>query len=193
VSRLDARDDPPPFKTLLDRDQLTLLSVLGVIDRPTNTSYFRGHVTGKLGVRPSADVAMRIHKVTDAAGVSLPAFEHPALSVLHYESPDADEFVRKWRALMSSGGVVGHRTSRASTARAIKALTDRGLTEEAIRSFLTRIYERTALDDEDTLERLGLLVRYDPDAVTREPEPFPDGGERALGRAIEAQWPGPRV
>jgi Glycosyl transferase family 2 len=188
VSRLDARADPPPFKTLLDRDQLSLLSALGLIARPANTAYFRGHVTGKLGVRPSADVAMRIHQVTDAAGVPLPAFQHPELSVLHYESPDPDEFVRKWRGLMTSGAGVGHRSSRASTARAIKALVDRGLPEEATRSFLTRIYERTALDDEETLERLGLLVRHDPDAVTRQPEPFPVGGEPALSSAIQAQW-----
>jgi hypothetical protein len=192
VSRLHQREGQPLFKTLLDDDELALLTVLGVIDRPANNAYFRGHVTGKFGARPSDDVVMWIHKVTDGADVTFPAFEHPALSVLHYESPDGEEFVRKWQALMTSGGGVGQRTSRASTARAIKALMDRDLSEEATGSFLARIYERTALDDEETLDRLGLLARHDPDAVTREPEPFPAGGEEALRTAMEEQRSQPK-
>lgn len=187
VSRLHPRQGPTPFKTLLDDDQLALLTVLGVIDRPANAAYFRGHVVGKFGARPADDIVLWIHKVTDAAEATFPAFEHPALSVLHYESPDGEEFVRKWQALMTSGSGLGQRTARASTARAIKALLDRDLPEEATRSFLTRIYERTALDDEETLDRLGLLARHDPDSVSREPEPFPSGGEQALRAAVEAQ------
>ena len=60
-ARWDA--DPTLFKRLLDKDDLTLLHTLGVIDRAHNGAYFHGHVDGKAGVRPTLDLWLTLHHV----------------------------------------------------------------------------------------------------------------------------------
>ena len=105
VSRLHPEGDPTLFKRLLTDDELTLLSQLGVIPRATPRAYFRGHTSGRPGLRPSPDLALSSQHVVDTrTGDRLAAVEDPGLTVLHYESPDSQEFVRKWTALLDSGG-----------------------------------------------------------------------------------------
>ena len=53
------------FKRRLDQDELQLLHELGVIAEPKERSYFRGHIAGKPGLRPSPDLALGVHHVID--------------------------------------------------------------------------------------------------------------------------------
>ena len=151
------------FKRLLDDADLTLLHVLGVIDRPHNGSYFHGHVDGKSGIRPGHDVWHALHHPVDAARERLTGtFADPRLRVLHHESYDGDEFVRKWTAILSAGPMANFRAGRAPTAVALDALIRKGLSPDAARPYLMRIFERTTLDDFDTLRDLGLLEQPGP-------------------------------
>jgi hypothetical protein len=198
VSQLSWGHDPTWFKTLLDDDQLVLLSLLGVIPRPNNRAYFRGHIAGKVGVRPAADLRVAIHAVSDADGVRLEPYERPVGRVLHYESPDGEEFARKWQALIESGPAPHQRSARASTGRAVKALLDLGLSAEEAKPFLLRMFEQTGVDDFETLRDLRMLREVDPDTWTRTPEPLPDGARQELKAALRAErrekrvgdWPG---
>jgi hypothetical protein len=198
VSQLSWGHDPTWFKTLLDGDQLVLLSLLGLIPRPNNKAYFRGHVAGKVGVRPAADLRIAIHAVADENDVRLEPYAHPVGRVLHYESPDGEEFARKWQALILSGPAPSQRSTRASTGRAVKALLDLGLSAEESKPFLLRIFEQTGVDDFETLRDLRLLREVDPDTWTRTPEPLPEGAPQELKAALRAErrekrvgdWPG---
>jgi hypothetical protein len=198
VSRLRWGHDPTWFKTLLDDDQLVLLSMLGLIPRPNNKAYFRGHIAGKVGVRPATDLRIAIHAVADRGGGRVEPHERAVGRVLHYESPDGEEFARKWQALIRSGPAPSQRSARASTGRAVKALLHLGLTAEEAEPFLLRMFEQTGLDDFETLRDLRLLREVDPDTWTRTPEPLPEGADQALRAALRqerrekrvGEWPG---
>jgi hypothetical protein len=198
VSQLSWGHDPTWFKTLLDDDQLVLLSMLGVIRRPTNKVYFRGHIAGKVGVRPAPDLRVAIHAVADRDDERVEPYEVPVGRVLHYESPDGEEFARKWQALIRSGPVPSQRSTRASTGRAVKALLDLGLSAEEVKPFLLRLFEQTGVDDFETLRDLRLLREVDPDTWIRTPEPLPDEAGQQLKAALQEErrekrvgdWPG---
>jgi glycosyl transferase family 2 len=68
VSRWHTDGDPTLFKRLPTDDELAELVRLGVLTRPNRRLYFRGHVTGKPGVRPSLDLGIGLHKVLDRDG-----------------------------------------------------------------------------------------------------------------------------
>jgi hypothetical protein len=167
VGQLHPHRDPTLFKRRLTNGELHLLTTLGAIPEPDNALYFRGHTWGKPGLRPTLDLAIGVHHVLDRAGERVPLTEAPGLRLLHYESPSGDEFVRKWMALLGSGGHLGQRGPRATMAEAIRTLLSLDLDEEETRSFLYQLYERLGCDDVDLLHRLGLLVEVDPDAHTR--------------------------
>jgi hypothetical protein len=172
ASRLHPESDPTLFKRRLDADELQLLHVLGVIKEPKLRSYFRGHMSGKPGVRPSSDLALGVHHVVDIGKRDrVKGIVDPGLSLLHYESHNGDEFVRKWMALLSSGVDVRQHKKRAPLARSLTALLSLGLPEDETAAFLERLFERVALDDIETLSRLKLLVEVDPDAAERRPPP----------------------
>jgi hypothetical protein len=198
VSRLHWEHDPTWFKTLLDDDQLVLLSLLGLIPRPNNKAYFRGHVAGKVGVRPATDLRIAIHAVADHDGVRLEPYGRAVGRVLHYESPDGEEFARKWQALIRSGPAPSQRSTRASTGRAVKALLDLGLSAEEVKPFLLRLFEQTGVDDFETLRDLRLLREVDPDTWIRTPEPLPDEAGQQPKAALQEErrekrvgdWPG---
>ena len=87
VSQREWAADPTVFKRLLDKDDLTLLHTLGVIDRAHNGAYFHGHVDGKAGVRPDprpvAHAAPRRRRGQERAGaVAAPRPAAAALRVL---------------------------------------------------------------------------------------------------------------
>jgi hypothetical protein len=172
ASRLHPESDPTLFKRLLDDEELQLLHVLGVIDEPRQRAYFRGHMSGKPGVRPSGDLALGVHHAVDTGtGERVESVTDPGLTLLHYESHNGDEFVRKWVALLSSGDDVRQHRTRAPLARSIAALLALRLPEAETAEMLERLYQRCALDDVETLSRLGLLVEVHPDEGERRPRP----------------------
>jgi hypothetical protein len=180
VARLHADHDPVLFKRLLTKDELALVRALGLVGAAANRSYFRGHVAGKLAVRPSIHLALGIHKVLRADEGMVEPLKDGRHHVLHYESPDGDEFVRKWIALLTSGTVVRQVGPRAPIARALDALLGLGLSEADTAHFLRRIYERYAVDDAETLSRLGLLEHVDADAPTPARGPFPESAKEDM-------------
>jgi hypothetical protein len=179
------RWDAPPtwFKRLLAEPELTLLHVLGTIDRAHNGAYFHGHVEGKTGIRPAHDVWLTLHRALDEAGDEVPAYRHDDLTVLHFESWSGEDFVRKWTSILAAGPMAAFRPAREPTAIALKALLDRGLTEEQAAPLLMRIFERTTEDDFETLRTLNLLEQVDPMRPLSEPESLSDD-ERALLSAL---------
>ena len=185
VARMHPDSDPVLFKRLLTEDELVLLATLGLVSKPTNRTYFRGHVVGKLAVRPSKHLALTIHKAVTAEHEKVPVLHDGRQHVLHYESPNGDEFVRKWVALLTSGDVVRQRGPRAPLARALDALLGLGLGEADTAHFAQVIYERHAVDDVDTLDRLGFLVRTDADAPPPAREPFPDSAKEELRALVD--------
>jgi hypothetical protein len=81
--------------------------------------------------------------------------------------------------------------NRSPIARAVGAILDRGLTEEATTEALGRLYRATALDDVETLQRLGLLVDVDPDRGTHTPR-TDDRGVAQLRALLERARPLPK-
>lgn len=192
VSRLHPDSDPTLFKRLLDEDELQLLHALGVIPEPKQRSYFRGHMTGKPGVRPANDLALGVHHVIDTGtGERVAAVTDPGLTLLHYESHNVEEFVRKWTALLSSGDDVRQHHKRAPLARAIAAVLALDLPEAATAELMARLYERYALDDLDTLARLRLLVEVRPDEGERRPRPA-DAEVRQLRELLRRAYDAPK-
>ncbi len=174
VSQPEWPADPTVFKRLLDSDDLTLLTTLGVIDRPHNGAYFHGHVEGKSGVRPTLDLWSTLHHVVDAEKAEQRPWEHPGLRLLHYESFSGEDFVRKWTSILAAGPTINFRPAREPTAVALRALISKGLTAAEVRPYLMRIFERTTQDDLVTLRDLGLLEVVDPRAGTHRPESLSD-------------------
>lgn len=180
VAQMHASAAPVVFKRLLSTDELALVHLLGLIDKPSNRSYFRGHMAGKLAVRPSIDRSLAIHKLLTADDEKVEAHDDGRQHLLHYESYDGDEFVRKWVALLTSGNRIRQLGARASLAQAIEALLALQLGEAETAHFLRQIYERHAVDDVATLDGLGLLVHVDADAPRSPREPFPESAKEDL-------------
>ena len=174
VSTASGPERPVWFKRPLLEAELELLQVLGVIGQPTNRDYFHGHLQGKAGVRPAAKVWLTLHRAVDKSRKAVAPFRHAHLQHLHYESHSADEFIRKWTALVGSGPSASFRPGRARTARALWALIGKDLPQETLEKMLLRIYERTTEDDVETLRDLDLLVNRDPTKGDHVPQPFAD-------------------
>ncbi len=185
VSQFHVEGEPRLFKRLLDEDDLTLLTVLGVLDEPTNSLYFRSHIAGKVGVRPQLDVWLGIHKATDRADKRLRLVKDPGLRMLHLESYSGEEFVRKWRAMVSSGPTMHFGEYRMRLATALKTLVHKQLPAEQADRFLTQIYEDYMADPVDVLDGLGLLVEVDVYAGDR-PPPVADADRERIGVVLEA-------
>jgi hypothetical protein len=171
VSRMDARADPTWFKRRPTADELVLLRLLGVVPEAKMRAYFRGHASGKPGLRPAKGYALGVHHAVDTSTAQrVPMKTDPGLTMLHYESPNGQEFVRKWRALIGSGSDNIRQTGRRSSlARSISTVLDLPAPESVTTSILEEIYRRSALDDVETLSRLGLLVEADPDSWQHRP------------------------
>jgi hypothetical protein len=185
VARLHPEHDPTSFKRLLDDDQLQLLCTLGVLGRAHNKAYFRGHIAGKLGARPSRHVALAIHKAWTGDREEVPVVDDGRQHVLHYESPNGDEFVRKWLALLSSGGTFRQRGARVPLTQSLTALLDLGLGEAETSHFLEEIYQRYAVDDVETLDRLGVLEHVDADLPRPARPDFPASAKDDLRALLE--------
>jgi hypothetical protein len=193
VSRWRTDGDPTLFKRLPTEDELAELVRVGILAKPDRRRFFRGHVTGKPGLRPSLDLGLGVHKVLDRDARPVPLVHRRGMRVLHYESPDGEEFVRKWTALLSSGAPVQHRGTRGrlsdALARLLAAETDPAQREAEVR----RLYDQWAADDVETLGRLGLLVEIDPDERPRT-APAPAAAEvQALRTLLERAYAVPKL
>lgn len=169
------------FKRPLGKDDLRLLAVLGVLDRPHMRQYYNGHLSGKPGLRPSLDLSLRIHSVRDRDGKAVDAVSGEHLNVLHYESFSGAEFVRKWSAHLSSGREARVNVRKDQLRSAIAAVLDNDhLGPDRKRDLLLQIYRRHVEDDFATLDELGFLMTPSPAHHSHEPTGFPLEVERPL-------------
>lgn len=193
VSRSEPVASPTTFKRLLNKDELALLVTLGLIQKQANHYYFHGHVNGKSGMRLHTDRWHGVHAVWDDDRETQDAPEPAWLRLLHFESHSMEEFVRKWRALLSSGQRAGFRAARASTARSFAAIQDSDMAPEVAEKYLRRIFELTVLDDVDTLSELGLLVELDPLEPAGSPQPVPEADLAATRAVFDRLHTAPKV
>jgi hypothetical protein len=184
VARRRWEGEPTLFKRPGTPEELAVLHERGAIATPTNSAYFHGHPFGKAGVRPALDLWLRLHDVVDAHGERVAAYSRPGLRMLHYESYDSRDFVRKWTALLGSGGAVSFRADRQPTADAVRAVLGRRLDPAATEAALLEVFDERVADDVSLLRELGLVVEADPAGWTRRPEP--DDGSAASLRTLLA-------
>ncbi len=151
-------DEVTLFKRLLAIEELNLLFLLGMLERPTNDAYFRGHTAGKAGLRVASEAWLEIHRVVDEGRTPVPAHRASWLQVLHYESHTLEEFIRKWSNHTTSGHRIVARTERRRLASAMTAEGWATWSAEVADQVRRELFAATALDDRDGLERLGLLV-----------------------------------
>ncbi len=157
--RID-RVEPPTgqFKRLPTRDELALLTLLGVIDKPKLGHYFRGYTTGKAGVHPTLDLRLGLHQVRDRTESTVPLLSSPDWNVLHYDCWSSDEFIRKWSTNATVRGAK-FRGPRERLRRAAVAILENSSTDEAHQHrLLLRLYEATTADNVELLEEAGVLV-----------------------------------
>lgn len=150
-------DDGIRFKRPLTQEELDLLLLLRVIERPENSSYFRGHMSGKAGLRAGTHAWLGIHRVFDDDMNAVPALAGDWLRLLHYESHTFAEFVRKWANLVASGPPVAARRNRGQLGSAMRADLWNRLSFDTADALRRELFARTTLDDLDGLEDLGLL------------------------------------
>lgn len=185
VSELEPQGRPTRFKRLLDDEELNLLHVLGKVPAPRNQHYFHGHLLGKVGVRPSAPVALALHNSLPVGrGRATGPHRDERLTLLHYDAVSGTEFIRKWEALGTAGSP-RFRSSRMPSARALTHLVNADLSPEVRHAYLRRIYELTTADDVQALSDLGLLETVDPLASPRTPTEFPDGALEQLKARVQ--------
>jgi hypothetical protein len=151
-------DEVTAFKRLLSVEELNLLHLLGMIARPENDAYFRGHTAGKAGMRVSSHAWWEIHRVVDDSRTPVPAHRAPWLQVLHYESHTLEEFVRKWTNHTTSGHRMVARPERRRLASAMSAKGWASWPDEVVDQVRRELFAATALDDGDGMARLDLLV-----------------------------------
>ncbi|WP_165354490.1 glycosyltransferase family 2 protein [Nocardioides glacieisoli] len=151
-------DEVTVFKRLLADEELNLLHLLGRLERPDNSSYFRGHTVGKAGMRVSTDAWLDIHRVVDESRTPVAAHRASWLQVLHYESHTLEEFARKWSNHLTSGHRLVARSERRRLASAMQAEGWKEWPTELADQVCRELFAATALDDREGLERLGLLV-----------------------------------
>lgn len=174
------------FKRLLTRPELRQLKQNGLIDKANNARYFRGHVSGKVGVRPSRGAYLGVHAAEWPDGTKVEMFEHPALRHLHFDSPTYEEFVRKWTALAASGPPPGMRDRRASVLDAFIALNREP--DLLVREQIARdLYETYVAEDVKALEAAGVLELVDLSDLSQPSQPLTEEQCSALEAAIELQ------
>lgn len=151
-------DEVTVFKRLLTDEELNLLHLLGMLERPDNDAYFRGHTAGKAGLRVTSDGWLEIHRVVDDRKTPVAAHRACWLQVLHYESHTLEEFVRKWTNHTTSGHRMVARPERRRLASAMTAEVWEQWPAEVADQVRRELFAATALDDRHGLERLALLV-----------------------------------
>lgn len=186
VSRLSWDREPDLFKIRLDQPDLRLLHQLGVIADSSNRDYFHGHLQGKCGVRPGPNAWLGLHRALTDAGGLVEGFADERLELFHYESYDAEEFIRKWSAMTTSGPRAGFRAGRAALADAVRTLLEKELPPEVRHAQLIRLFERTTMDDVQTLTDLALVLKTDPLAGGHRPAALSPEAATVVGERIDA-------
>jgi hypothetical protein len=184
VSSADAVD-VRLFKRQLTASEEAVLHSLG------HRRYFRGHRVGKTAVRPSFDVWFKNHAAVDGHGTPVPAVSREGLHLLHYESPNLAEFVRKWDAHRQDADRQARRRGanarKTQVAAAVVALLDNeALGADARQRLLRRVYERHVADPVDLLQELGYLVSLDPALHRHDPTPLPAARATQLNDVLDA-------
>mgnify|MGYP000274140855 CR=1 FL=1 len=186
VSRAEWPGEPDLWKAELDDDELDLLAGLGLLSEPSNQVWIRGHLMGKTAARAGSATWLTLHKAVDAERRQVPAHEDDAFTVHHYESYSADDFVRKWVAMVGAGPRASYRAERRTVARTLRTLISRDLPEDALRRALLRYYDTHVAEPVEALRDVGVLHEVDPLAPLapgRVPEPLDAAG---LAAALEA-------
>ncbi len=174
VSHEDAEAEGGWFKRRLGPSERTLLVERGHARARTNSLYFRGHLTGKSGWRPSLDLRAAVHKPLGADGAAIDGLEAGWLRLLHLESPSAEEFARKWVNLAEAGlDTMAIRPGRRHVAAEVRALLDRGAPPDEVEATLAQVYDETIRDPFPDLRDLGLLVRVELDTPRYRPREVP--------------------
>lgn len=174
VSQAEGTQHVEQFKRPLGRDELRLLTVLGVLERAHMRHYYNGHLSGKSGLKPSVDLGLQIHNVRDLEGNTSEPIAGEHLNVLHYESFSSPEFLRKWSAHLSGGREAKFSARKDRLRSAIGAvLQNRHLDEQRKRDLLLEIYRRHVEDDVARLAELGFLVTPAPEHHDHRPAGFP--------------------
>jgi hypothetical protein len=186
VARTEWPGEVTHFKRLLTGNELTLLSVLGLVETADNKAYFRGHVRGKRGVRVRTDLRIGLHTVKNGKGNFVKAPPEAGLRMLHLDAPTAEEFARKWMTLAGSGSRSVYRKSQSPVVRAVRTLASMDLPDDVRERYLRRVYELTTVEDFDTLLELGLLEEIDPDFGLHRPEAAPAADLKAFASLLAA-------
>lgn len=167
------------FKRQLDAPDLTLLHLLGVIDRPENRRLFNGHLFGKAGIRPSLDHQLHIHNAKDLEGERLDSYEDPRLRLLHFDSVSYADFRSKWASNLSTSAVHGPKKDQVRNA-VTSVVRNEHLDEGQQDRYLRLLYARTMQDDVETLSELGFLDELDPARHSYTPERLTDEQVRQI-------------
>lgn len=187
VSSSTWEGQPTAFKAELGEEDLALLHGLGLLAEPSNQVWIRGHVMGKSAVRIGADLWLTLHKIAREDRSQEPGLADEAWLVFHYESYSADDFVRKWTAMVASGPRAAYRAERRQTARTLRDLISRDLEPAALRRQLERFYREHVEEPLADLRDLRVVEEVDP--LVGEPTPPGAVDEAALAAGLEA-WRG---
>lgn len=160
------------FKRLLTKPELRAVHQRGLIERPTNPAYFRGHLMGKVGVRPSPFLCLSIHHAVTQHGAQLQDHGEASLRMLHYDSHTGEEFVRKWTNLL--GGGLRQKRRAGHIAEAIWPIIDGPGSDEDKFGRLMEVFRASRQDDLDALDEMGLLVTLDPARHSHRPQVHSD-------------------
>ncbi|WP_338751517.1 glycosyltransferase family 2 protein [Janibacter alittae] len=178
------------FKRLLSNEELALLTLFGVIDEAFNSVYFHGHVSGKVGLRPSRRHGVHIHDVSLIGQEgSTEDFRADWLHLLHYDSVSPEEYLRKW-TVNSAGTPHNFRGRRKLIHAAMSGLVKNEQIDEAEkRDYMLEIYRREIEDDAPSLQKFGLLEtveprHHSPGSFTRQES---DAITAVLPRLLEAE------
>jgi len=186
VSQRHWDGDVAYFKDPLPAADLSLLTILGVIDGPHNRNYFNGHLNGKVGVRPNVDVRLAVHRAYDVDGQEIEALVSDRLHVLHYESFSGEEFVRKWAAHRSNIAPANFKARRDQLREAIEAiLTNKAIDGARKIELLMEVYKRRVEDDLDALQELGYLVTPSTEHHHHVPSTFSRLEARSVAKLLE--------
>lgn len=204
ISRLEPGDEVPHFKRRLGAQKMAELVAAGIVPptepgEPVNSTYFRGHLMGKIGVRPQLDHWMQLHRAVHCGPeeTDVPDFRADWLAHRHYESVSGEEFIRKWMSHLGAGEIRLRPRRRKLAADVAAVVADASLDEAGQRDALTRIYAEQVEDKYDELLAAGVLV--EPDQRQCRPRPFPDGGREQLDRvlalllAADKRYANPRI
>jgi len=180
----EASEGPTRYKRRASPDELAELHRRGVIDEPNPNAYYRGHLSGKQGIRPDPRVRLGIHHAREPGGdLVVEALRRDWLQVLHDESRTFEEFVRKWTALSSAGAFFQKPRRQELGQEVIAVLNDRSLDAARRTERLRQLYRAQVVDDVVVLEELGLVTTAKQAWASYTPEELTDD-ERATLAAL---------